>query len=745
MYKLISIFFAMSILNSYSQTPRIAIIPEPASINIGSGNFTITSSTVIYFNDPQLISDLSIFNNYLQKYYNVFLTSKKAGKKQTDHITLLLNGNMEWDSYKLVCDSEGVTIEGGPGAGVFYGLQSLQQLLPPGKAALRVPALTIEDKPRFSYRGMHLDVVRHFFPVDAVKRYIDNLARYKMNTLHWHLTDDQGWRIEIKKYPLLQTVSAWRNGTLIGHYHDQPAVYDTIRYGGYYTQEEIKDVVNYAKQRHINIIPEIEMPGHAQAVLAAYPQLSCTNGKFEVGKTWGVYKDVFCTKDETFTFLQNVLDEVCALFPGKYIHIGGDECPKDRWKACPGCQQRMKLENLADENGLQRYFTNRMVNYLKTKNKIAIGWDEILEEGLDSQAVVMSWRGYTGGTQAAIKGHDVIMAPASHVYFDMYQSRNTGGRVAIGGYLPLDVVYRFEPVPDVLNSEQAKHILGAQGNVWTEYIGDEQRLNEMVFPRICAMSEVLWSPVSKRDYSAFAGKMLVHFKLLRLLNINYSTALFDITAHVLPHGVNGISVELSTMYPKGKIFYTVDGTEPTNLSTPYSGKINLEQSAGIKAILYEGAERRGDVFNQIFTINKATGKQITLKHQPHVEYSRGGAMALVDGATGGLPWIPSEWLGFQGVDLDASIDLGSEQTISRATVDVLKDEEGRIFLPAEVKVLTSVDGIKFNQIAQLDSEQIKSMNRKLRLKFPDTNARYVQVIAKNVTSNWLFVDEISVE
>lgn len=745
MHRILLLIFAMSILNSYSQSPRVSIIPEPASVSYGSGSFTISPSTVIYFNETQLIPDITIFNNYLQKYYNVILTSKKAGKKQSNHITVLLDRSAGTDSYKLVSDSNGVTIEGGSGAGVFYGLQTLLQLLPPGKGALRIPAVTIEDMPRFSYRGMHLDVVRHFFPVEAVKRYIDNLARYKMNTLHWHLTDDQGWRIEIKKYPLLQSVSAWRKGTLIGHFHDEPALYDTIRYGGYYTQEEIKEVINYALQRHINIIPEIEMPGHAQAVLAAYPQLSCTNSQFEVGKTWGVYKDVFCTKDETFTFLQNVLDEVCELFPGKYIHIGGDECPKDRWKACQGCQQRIKLENLGDENGLQRYFTNRMVAYLKTKNKIAIGWDEILEEGLDSQAVVMSWRGYTGGTQAAIKGHDVIMAPASHVYFDMYQSRNTGGRLAIGGYLPLDVVYHFEPVPDVLNKEQARHILGAQGNVWTEYITDEQRLNEMIFPRICALSEVLWSPVLKRDYGVFARKMLVHFKLLRLLNINYSTSLFDITAHVMPSGGNGISVELTTMYPQGKIYYTINGDEPSLTSSAYTGKIFLEQSAGIKAVLYEGSERRGETFNQAFNINKATGKQITLKNQPHVEYSRGGAMALVNGATGGLPWIPSEWLGFQAVDLDATIDLGSVQTISRVTVDVLKDEEGRIFLPAEVKVFASEDGSNFKQIAQLDSAGIKSLNRNLRLPFPDTNARYVQVVAKNASTNWLFVDEISVE
>jgi hexosaminidase len=742
MYRLIIILFAMAVLNSYAQTTPVSIIPEPANIVFGNGIFTIDSTTVIYFNSANLIPDIALFNDHLVKYYGVRLSAKQD--KRQKGINLSLDNSMVLDNYKLTVDSDGVFIRGGAGAGVFYGLQTLIQMLPAGRNALRIPFVSIEDKPRFSYRGMHLDVVRHFFPVEAVKRYIDNVARYKMNTLHWHLTDDQGWRIEIKKYPKLQSISAWRNGTLIGHFHDQPAVYDTIRYGGYYTQKEIRDIVNYAYQRHISIIPEVEMPGHAQAVLAAYPELSCTGGPFETGKTWGVYKDVFCTKDATFEFLENVLDEVCDLFPGKYIHIGGDECPKDRWKECPGDQQRMKLEN-TDAEGLQHYFTNRIINYLKTKNKIAIGWDEIMDDKLDSQAVVMSWRGYNGGVQAATKGHDVIMAPASHVYFDMYQSRNTGGRVAIGGYLPIDVVYNFEPVPDVLNEEQSEHILGAQGNVWTEYITTEERLNEMVFPRICALSEVLWTPKSKRDFNAFARKMLLHFKMLRFMKINFSTSLFDISSHVLPNGDKGISVELTAMYPQGRIFYTINGEEPSLHSTPYTGKINLEQSAGVKAALYEGTEKRGETYNQIFSITKSTGKEVTLKTAPHPEYSRGGAMALVDGSKGGLPWIPSEWLGFQAADLDATIDLGSVQTISIVAVDALKDEEGKIFLPSEVTVSVSNDGKAYEEVAKVDSSAINKMQRNLKLRFNPINSRYVKVVAKNDKGFWLFADEIEVE
>jgi hexosaminidase len=348
-----------------------------------------------------------------------------------------------------------------------------------------------------------------------------------MNFFHWHLTDDQGWRIEIKKYPKLLEIGAWRKGTLIGHFFDMPVKYDSIPYGGFYTKDEIRSIVKYASERHITIIPEIEMPGHAQAALASYPEYSCTGGPFEVGKTWGVYKDVFCPKEETFVFLEGILDEVCDLFPGKYIHIGGDECPKDRWKNCDQCRKLILKENLIDENGIQQYFSNRISSYLKSKNKIALGWDEILNDKLDTKAAIMSWKGYAGGIEAAKRGHDVVMNPYTHCYFDSYQSRDTAGKLAIGGYLPLDMVYRFEPVPEALTNDQALHIMGAQGNVWSEYITNEEQLNEMVFPRICALSEVLWSPKEKRNYAGFTSRLKYHFKFLYFNKINFSNALYD--------------------------------------------------------------------------------------------------------------------------------------------------------------------------------------------------------------------------
>jgi hexosaminidase len=742
------VFFVVMIAESSTAQygEMYPLIPFPEKFKSEKGLFVVNPQTGIIFNDPALTTDVKIFNDFLQAYFGFRMEIKLSDTKNNEGLFIALDKSLPADSYSLTIDSSGVTIKGGKDAGVFYALQTFIQLIPPVKSeTFHLPYVDIEDSPKFKYRGMHLDVARHFFSVEAVKKYIDFLAMYKMNVFHWHLTDDQGWRIEIKKYPKLQQVSAWRKGTLAGHLGDKPEQYDTTTHGGFYSQNEIKDVVNYALQRHVTVIPEIEMPGHALAALAAYPELSCTGGQFEVGKKWGVFKDVYCTKEETFLFLLDVIDEVCELFPAKYFHIGGDECPKDQWKECKNCQSLIKRENLADENQLQRYFTNRIAAYLKTKNKIAIGWDEILEEGLDSDAVVMSYRGYSGGANAAIKGHDVVMAPASHTYFDMYQSRNTGGRIAIGGYIPVDMVYSFEPVPDVLNKDQAKHILGAQGNVWTEYISTEDRLQEMIFPRMAALAENLWTKREK-DYGTFASRLVYHFKLLKFAGIKYSTAVFDISSRVIPNGKSGIFIELFSGYPRGKIYYTMNGNDPTIRDEEYKERIAVDQSVGIRAALFEGGRMRGTVFSKNYQVNKATGKQVLLKNTPHEEYSRGGAMSLVDGYIGDLPWLPSDWLGFPGTDLEAEIDLDTVQTVSRVTVDVLKDELGKIYLPKEIAVYTKSNGKDYKLAAKIDQQKINDMQRRMQIDIPRTDTRNIKIIARNFNGkDWLFVDEIIVE
>ena len=432
------------------------------------------------------------------------------------------------ESYRLRVDSAEIVLSAGTSTGIFYGVQTLRQLLPVAfeagtgsEGGWSIPAVRIEDSPRFPYRGMHLDVGRHVFPVEFIKKYLDLLALYKLNTFHWHLTEDQGWRIEIKKYPRLTEVGAYRKETILEKNFD-PYVGDGIRYGGFYSQDEVRDVVAHAAERHITVIPEIEMPGHSLAALAAYPELACTEGPFEVGTRWGVYEDVYCPSETTFGFLEDVLTEVFELFPSRYIHIGGDEAPKVRWKESPIAQAVMQREGLASEEELQSYFIGRIERFLLDHGRRLIGWDEILEGGLAPQATVMSWRGTEGGIEAARLGHDVIMTPYSHVYFDYYQNEDRSQEpLAIGGYTPLAKVYEFEPVPEGFTPEQTRRVLGAQGNVWTEYMKTSEHVEYMVFPRLLALAEVVWSPRAARDWSDFVGRLPAQLQRLDALGVNY--------------------------------------------------------------------------------------------------------------------------------------------------------------------------------------------------------------------------------
>ena len=445
----------------------------------------------------------------------------------------------------MVIDVDGISISGETNREIFYGIQTLLQLMDireataSSEAGVSLPYVVINDYPRFAYRGMHLDVARHFQPVAFIKKYIDYLAAYKFNTFHWHLTDDQGWRIEIKKYPRLTEVGGYRNGTIIGHYPGKGN--DSLRYGGFYTQDQIKEVVQYAAERHIDVIPEIEMPGHASAAIAAYPELSCfpqqdtripkgtswvgdRKGK-QVQQTWGVFEDIFSPTDFTFHFLEDVVDEVMELFPSKYIHIGGDEAPKEAWKKSAFAQKLIQDKKLKDEHGLQSYFIQRMEQYINKKGKKIIGWDEILEGGLAPNATVMSWRGENGGIEAAKQNHDVIMTPGGWMYFDHSQSKNEDS-VTIGGYTPLQKVYGYEPIPAALPSDKAKYVLGAQANVWTEYLKYPSTIEYMIFPRMLALSEVLWSPEKKRNWQNFKERLPAVLERLNHQKINYSKASF---------------------------------------------------------------------------------------------------------------------------------------------------------------------------------------------------------------------------
>ncbi len=524
-------FALLVFISCRTYTQQVSIIPQPVSVQVNNGKFIIDKKTVIVVNDAEDRKAADFFNDYLSRIYGYHLPVQK--QKTVSSIQLTTRRFIKTpsaDAYTLQVTPAGVKIEGDTYSGTFYGIQSLIQLLPLQKtASLSVPAVSIIDSPRFAYRGMHLDVGRHFFNVSFVKKYIDYIALHKMNYFHWHLTEDQGWRIEIKKYPNLTQTGSCRNGTIIGR--NPGTGNDSIRYCGYYTQDEIRDVVKYASDRHITVVPEIELPGHAEAALTSYPWLGCPGtGPYKVEEKWGVFKNVYCAgKDSTFLFLQDVLDEVIALFPSSYIHIGGDECPKTNWKTCPLCQARMKAEGLKDEHELQSYFIQRIEKYLNSKGRHIIGWDEILEGGLAPDATVMSWRGEEGGIAAAKQNHHVIMTPGNYVYFDHTQFKKDDS-LTIGGYLPVEKVYSYEPVPKELSVEQGKYVLGAQANLWTEYMSYPSKVEYMIFPRMSALSEVLWSPKEKRDWSNFQPRLQDQFKRYDLWNVNYSKAFLDTNA-----------------------------------------------------------------------------------------------------------------------------------------------------------------------------------------------------------------------
>ncbi|HOY29675.1 MAG TPA: beta-N-acetylhexosaminidase, partial [Flavobacteriales bacterium] len=443
---------------------------------------------------------------------------------------------VEW--YSLSVTPKTITINAVHEAGLFRGSRTLIQLLEQGRTTGSLPCLTITDYPRFPWRGMHLDPCRHFWSVEFTKKYIDLLARYKMNSFHWHLTDDQGWRIEIKKYPELTAVGAWRKGSQVGPYSRRE--YDSIPYGGFYTQDEIREVVAYAAARHINVVPEIEMPGHALAALAAYPHLGCTGGPYEVSKGWGVFEDVFCAgNDSTFAMLEDVLTEVMELFPSEMIHIGGDECPKEAWKKCAKCQARKNAHGLKDEHELQSYFIQRIEKFVNSKGRKIIGWDEILEGGLAPNAAVMSWQGIEGGIAAARSGHYAVMSPGSHCYFDHYQGDPANEPLAIGGFTTVQKVYSYEPIPAELKPEEHKYILGAQGNVWTEYILTPEHVEYMAVPRMLALAEVLWTPKEKRNEADFLSRLENEFPKLDAMKVNASKSLYQVSLLPRPGKIAG--------------------------------------------------------------------------------------------------------------------------------------------------------------------------------------------------------------
>ncbi|RBL89542.1 family 20 glycosylhydrolase [Chitinophaga flava] len=707
----------------FAQKNRVAspaaLIPLPVAASWTTDSAFITANAEI-----KAMAGLEKEAALLREYMGAAVNRPSAHRQAAIMLSLDTVLVKQPEGYLLNISATQIKLTAHDAAGIGHGIATLRQLWRPAIAGgLVVPGAVIADYPRFAYRGMHLDVGRHFFSVDFVKQFIDQLAFYKINNFHWHLTDDQGWRIEIKKYPALQSVSAWRAQTMIGHKKELPHRFDGKRYGGYYTQEQVREVIAYAAARHINVIPEIEMPGHALAALAAYPSLGCTGGPYKTAEFWGVFDDVFCAgKDSTFTFLQDVLDEVIALFPSTYIHIGGDECPKAKWKQCPACQQRMKAMHLPDEAALQSYFIRRISDYVRSKGRRIIGWDEILEGGLAPGAVVMSWRGVEGAVSAARQQQHVIMTPEDELYFDHYQSLYPEEKTAAGGYTPLEEVYAYEPLKAAGDTALLPYISGIQGEIWSEYLSTPEHANYMIYPRLQAMAERAWSPMQVRNYDQFTRR-------LEALTGNGYTTWHEINYSLDSLAKGKLYVSLRSQLKGATIHYTTDGSTPVATSPAYKGRILLTRSCNLQAMLFVLGTPVGRLFHQPFEIYKSTGAMITLQQPPNTKYN-GDATTLVNGIAGSHRFNDQQWLGFSARDLHAFIDLGGMQEIKLLGANVLNYHWQRMWEPASLSFEVSADGKHYERVAVADSFPVNGINQ-IRLPIKPVRARYIKVTAVN--------------
>ena len=753
------------------QEANYQVIPLPQEVSLTQGNpFKLNGNVLIAYpeNNALLQRNAEFLSEYIRQSTGYAPKTKAiaAGEQVKNAITLGLDPDIaNKEGYVLTTTPEGISINGQTENGVFYGIQTLRKSIPAEAkgATILIPAGEIKDEPRFSYRGMHLDVGRHFFPIEFIKKYIDLLALHNMNTFHWHLTEDQGWRIEIKKYPKLTEIGSQRSRTVIGRNTQE---YDNTPYGGFYTQEEAKEIVKYAQERYITVIPEVDLPGHMLAALAAYPEMGCTGGPYEVCPRWGVFEDVLCIgNDKTMQFLENVMSEIIEIFPSEYVHIGGDEAPRTRWEKCPKCQARIKAEGLkADKNHtaedrLQSYCMTRIEKFLNSKGRRIIGWDEILEGDVAPNATVMSWRGASGGIEAAQMGHDVIMTPNTYCYFDYYQTADTKDEpLGIGGYVPIEKVYSLDPTFD-LNEEQKKHIIGAQANLWTEYITTTEHVEYMVLPRMAALAEVQWTQPEKKDFKDFTKRLARLMKFYQRDGFNYAKHVFDLKVDFTPDVTKkAVVVTLSTI-DDVPIYYTLDGTEPTTASLKYTEPVSITETADFQAVVIR-PEGKSKVVNKKISFNKATYCPIELTFQPSEKYKFGGAITLVDGMKGNDSYATGAWLGFVGGDVEAIIDLGQETEIKRVATNAIVDMSAWIMGSTGLAVSVSDDNKEFREVAVKDIPAETNIDKKgvenYEITFDPVKARYVKVVIKRSPAlpkghagegkaAYMFIDEIEVD
>ncbi len=731
----------------------LPIIPKPLAARLESGHFVLGPESRILVDETEECMRLGEYlAQVIRQTTRLILPISLRGSEGAASPTCLVltsekaKPGLGPEGYELTIGPREVRVQAEAGQGLFYGIQTIRQLLPPvapegpAEAAgpVNLPCLRFEDRPRFGWRGLLLDCGRHFMSKEFIKRYIDLLAQLKMNRLHWHLTEDQGWRIEIKKYPNFTQKGAWRKAE------------DGTVYGGFYTQDDIREVVAFARSRYVMVIPEIEMPGHSVAAVASYPELSCTGGPFEVQNWWGIHPDVFCAGNEkTFEVLQDVLAEVVELFPAPYVHIGGDECPKDRWKACPKCQARIKAAGLKDEAQLQSYFIKRIERFLQTKNRRLIGWDEILEGGLPPRATVQSWRGFEGAVAAARSGHDTIVSPTRYAYFD-YDLKTTN----------LRLVYDYEPVPAGLTPDQSRHILGGECNMWSEY-APQGTIDGKLFPRILAMSERLWSPATARNFDEFQVRSWAQSERLGRSGISVGPEChpLDIVPGFRPEA-RKVTALLKPLEAGLTLRLTTDGTAPTASSPRYDSLLTIFNTCRLQARAFKGGRPYGEIVSQAFAIHEGLGKPVQRLTVCDPRRTAGGDIALTDGLRGNPDIEESTWQAYPGQDVEAIVDLGQTRPIKKVAAGFLQDSSHDVFMPTSVEISVSDDGKTFRQIVRVVNTMAKDdpdpTVRDFGSNALDAVGRYVRVTAHNIGTcpaphpnlgdkAWLYIDEIIID
>ncbi|WP_103070616.1 beta-N-acetylhexosaminidase [Aquimarina sediminis] len=766
-----TIFYLMILLSMGCKTTEekvyseedISIIPKPEMVKCNPGVFVFNKNTKFSISEDVQKEAAQVLINKFRTVAGWDLSIVKENPKD-NYVAFVMNKDLKREAYELVVTKDKVTITASDMGGFLYGIQSVRQLLPTAIESQKlvenitweIPNVEISDSPRFQWRGLMLDISRHFFGKEYIKEVIDGLAMHKMNVLHLHLVDDQGWRIEIKKYPKLTEIGGWRVDQENLHWNARLPVKseDKGTYGGFLTQEELKEIVKYAQSRNVEVIPEIEMPAHVSSAIAAYPHLSCFEKPIGVpsGGVWPI-TDIYCAgKESTFTFLEDVLVEVIKIFPSKYIHIGGDEATKTNWEKCPYCQKRIKDENLENVEELQSYFVKRMEKFINSHGKKLVGWDEILEGGLAPDATVMSWRGVKGGLEAAAQGHDVVMTPGTHCYFDHYQGPQNEEPLAIGGYTPLSKVYQFDPVVDTMTEEEAGHVLGGQANLWSEYIPTQKQSQYMIYPRLAALSETVWSTKESRNWDDFSSRIVTMFKRYDYQGINYARSSYLITPKTNTDiQQKTVTLSLQNEYSNADIRYVLDNEKLEENALNYKNPIVLTKTTSVTASLFKNDTPVGKVFTDTITFHKGVAHKVEYGIPYSDKYTGTGESTLVNTLRGSKNFHDGQWQAWLKKDMEVIVDLNSEETVKQVIVGALEHQGPGIYFPVNVEVFTSVEGKEYKKVGEVSRAYAPNSDAKLKdfkISFEEQTARYIKVKAINLKETpkggdvWMFVDEI---